>query len=242
MGTGPAPMRAHGATTSTKADSFRRGTGRGLSVAQVRCGRRAGWARRASSRLPVLLVLTALLVQAGCTATVLPPAAVDEPARVAILDHGRHASLVLEQPGGAVVLYTYGDWEWFALRRTGPREASAAVLGPSQAALGKKHLPGPLTAQALVEQVRVLVTDIIVLHVERRRLDELAARLDAVFRANISSLVHNDAYDLDFVHHPEPYSAFHNSNEVVANWLEELGCRVTRPSLFFTWKLDAPAR
>ena len=66
--------------------------------------------------------------------------------------------------------------------------------------------------------------------------------LDAVFLANISSLVHNDAYDLDFVYHPEPYSAFHNSNEVVADWLEELGCRVMRPSLFFTWKLDAPAR
>ena len=180
-----------------------------------------------------------MLVQAGCTATVLPPAAVDEPARIAILDHGRHTSLVLEEPGGAVVLYTYGDWEWFALRRTGPREASAAVLGPSQAALGKKHLPGPLTVQTMLEQVSVLVTDIIILHVERRRLDELTARLDAVFRANISSLVHNDAYDLDFVYHPEPYSAFHNSNEVVADWLEELGCRVTRPSLFFTWRLDA---
>jgi hypothetical protein len=205
----------------------------------VRCGRRAGWAGRASSRLPVLLVLAALLVQAGCTATVLPPAAVDEPARIAILDHGRHTSLVLEEPGGAVVLYAYGDWEWFALRRTGPREASAAVLGPSQAALGKKHLPGPLTVQTMLEQVRVLVTDIIILHVERRRLDDLAARLDVVFRANISSLVHNDAYDLDFVYHPEPYSVFHNSNEVVADWLEELGCRVTRPSLFFTWKLDA---
>jgi hypothetical protein len=238
----PAPMRTHSSTTSTKADGFRRGAGRGLSVAQVRCGRRAGWARRASSRLPVLLVLTALLVQAGCTATVLPPAAVDEPARIAILDHGRHTSLALEEPDGAVVLYAYGDWEWFALRRTGPREASAAVLGPSQAALGKKHLPGPLTVQTMLEQVRVLVTDIIILHVERRRLDELAARLDAVFRANISSLVHNDSYDLDFVYHPEPYSVFHNSNEVVADWLEELGCRVTRPSLFFTWKLDAPAR
>ncbi len=205
-----------------------------------RLERRAGWAGRARFRRSILLVFASLLVQTGCTATVHPPAAVDEPARIAILDHGRHTSLVLEEPDGAVVLYAYGDWEWFALGKTGPREASAALLWPSRAALGRRHLLGPLTAQTLLEQVCVPLTDIIILEVERRRLDELAARLSTILRANISSQVHNDVHDLDFVHHPEPYSAvFHNSNDVVADWLGELGYRVTRPFFFFDWKLDA---
>jgi hypothetical protein len=39
-------------------------------------------------------------------------------------------------------------------------------------------------------------------------------------------------YDLAFVPHPDPDTISHNSNRVVAGWLEQLGCRVEGPVLF----------
>ena len=47
------------------------------------------------------------------------------------------------------------------------------------------------------------------------------------------------AYDLVFVPHPDPYSMFHNSNRVVAGWLEQLGCRVEGTTLLSVWQLGA---
>ena len=45
-----------------------------------------------------------------------------------------------------------------------------------------------------------------------------------------------------FVPYPEPYWIFHNSNQVVAGWLEELQCRVQGPALFAVWRLGAGAK
>lgn len=80
---------------------------------------------------------------AGCAATIVPPSVVAEPAKVGVLDHGRHASLIVEVPGTpAMIRYSYGDWQWYALQKTGVTEATSAVLGPTQAALGRRELVG----------------------------------------------------------------------------------------------------
>ena len=58
-------------------------------------------------------------------------------------------------------------------------------------------------------------------------------------RRTSAERVDNAAYDLVFVPYPEPYSMFHNSNQVVAGWLEQLGCRVEGTTLLSVWQLGA---
>jgi hypothetical protein len=98
-----------------------------------------------------------LLVQAGGTATVLPPAAVDEPARIAILDHGRHTSLVLEEPGGAVVLTPDATREIFSPGTD--RGGHDGEGGRSLRYLEWTHAPDPPEATTYVVDYAILVRE-----------------------------------------------------------------------------------
>src|SRR5690606_1475260 len=184
------------------------------------------------------LAVAALLWLWGCAATVYPPRDVAEPAAVGILDHGRHTSLIVAVPEG-MIRYSYGDWNWYALRRTGPIEGTRALLWPTKAGLGRRQLPGPFSPEAVSEQVRVAIEEAVYLTVERPALHRLVARLDGIFDQNRAAAVYNEPYDLWFVPHPVPYSLAHNSNGMVAAWLEQLGCRVEGTPLFAIWRLDA---
>lgn len=77
-----------------------------------------------------------------------PPQRVVEPVLVGVLDHDRHSGLIVQVPDG-MIRYSCGDWDWYALRQTGLLERSAAILWPSQAALGRKQLPGPFSPVAV---------------------------------------------------------------------------------------------
>lgn len=61
-------------------------------------------------RAPLLLVL---LLLAGCAGRLTPPEAPVSPVTVYLLDHGRHASLVLPRREGGMVRYSYGEWRWY---------------------------------------------------------------------------------------------------------------------------------
>jgi hypothetical protein len=184
-------------------------------------------------------ILVAAASLAGCSSVIIPPTGVREPASIAVLDHGRHSSLLLDAGDGSMVRYAYGDWQWYALQQTGPIEASTAVLLRSKAALGRKRLPGPVSPDGVARNVRVGVEEAYFLEVETSAARDLIARLDGIFFASIDSRVVNEAYDLEFVPDPEPYTFFsHNSNSVVAEWLRALGCRVEGTPLFATWNLQ----
>ena len=191
-------------------------------------------ASRRCPRLPLAIV--APLCLAGCATTVSPPQRVTDPAQIGILDHGHHASLILEMPGDGMRRYSYGDWQWYALRHTGPAEASSALLWPSPAALGRKQMTGRFSPMAVSREVRVPMEHALYLTVDARAVARLIAHLDRIFYENSASRVYNEAYALVFVPHPDPYSMFHNSNQVVGNWLEQLGCRVEGAALFSVWK------
>ena len=184
------------------------------------------------------LAVASPLWLSGCAATVFPPDRVADPAQIGVLDHGWHASLIVEVPDG-MVRYSYGDWDWYALRQTGPAEASSALLWPSQAALGRRELPGPFSPSAVSREIRVPIEHAVYLTVEAQEVRRLVDRLDRIFYENSDSRIYNEAYDLYFVPHPDPYSMFHNSNQVVADWLEQLGCRVEGTSLFSVWEQGA---
>lgn len=197
----------------------------------------AGTLVRPARQLLRLVRTVALpLCLAACTTTVFAPQGVDDPAGIAILDHGRHASLILEVPDGSMVRYAYGDWRWYALQQTGPLEGSAAVLWPTQAALGRARLAGPFSSTAVAQQVRPPIEHAVYLVVSARAVRRLADRLDRTFHENSSMQVYNEVYDLVFVPHPDRYSITHNSNQVTADWLEELGCRVEGPAVLSVWK------
>jgi hypothetical protein len=145
-------------------------------------------------------------------------------------------ALIVETSHDQMFRYAYGDWQWYALRQTGPAEASSALLWPSRAALGRRELPGPFSPAAVSREVRVPIEHALYLTVDARDVRSLVDRLDGIFFENSAARIYNEAYDLVFVPHPEPYSMSHNSNQVVGNWLEQLQCRVEGPTLFSIWK------
>jgi hypothetical protein len=159
---------------------------------------------------------------------------------VFLLDHGRHASLVLPGGDGGIVRYSYGDWQYYAQVDRGVSEASAAILWPTRAGLGRRELRGPSGATSVLGQVGVRVEGLYEVIVDAARIDALRIGLDSIYEANLETRIYNAAYDLEFVHHPSAYWALHNSNEVVGVWLKELGCRVRRPVLFSNWTVEPP--
>lgn len=189
-------------------------------------------------RLGLVLSVLAVVVLSGCAAaTIVPPAAVSDPVRAAVLDHGRHSSLLLQRSDGSVVRYAYGEWEWYAVGRTGPGRAVGALFWPSEAALGRRQLPGPLTREAAREQVGEGFEDILIFEVEAVRAERLDRRLDALFRSGQARLAYNRDFDLEFVPVEASYWIGRNSNLVMAEWLEELGCRVDDPGVLSAWRL-----
>lgn len=140
-----------------------------------------------------------------------------------------------------MVRYSYGEWKYYALARTGIDDASGAVLWPTRAGLGRRELPGLPGAAAVRRRLRVAIEHLHRVIVDSSEIERLRASLDSIYEANIATLIYNTSYDLEFVHHPSVYWAFHNSNQVVAGWLEQLGCRVEGAALFSSWKV-APRR
>lgn len=204
------------------------------------CACRTGM-NRSRWRLPALgLLLTGSLLLGGCATVVIAPAAPEEPVTVFLLDHGGHASLVLPVGERGLLRYTYGDFRWYALDQTGLGTGLAALVGGTPAALGRGELRGPAEARAVRAQVREGIQQLYELRVARAASERLRAELDGIYAANRATLVYSATYDLEFVRHPTPYSAEHNSNLVMAGWLEALGCEVQGAGLITNWRVETP--
>lgn len=181
--------------------------------------------------------LLLLALSGGCGFTVIPPPSPAHPAPVFLLDHGGHASLVLPADEG-MVRYSYGDWEWYALGRTGAVEGSRALIGPNPAGLSRKVLSVSPTEEAVRRALPVETEHIFLILAEVESVARLRDRLEAIFLENLQTLHHNPDLGIDFVRHPEPYSLSHNSNTVVAGWLRELGAEVRGGGPFSDWTIQ----
>jgi hypothetical protein len=94
---------------------------------------------------------------------------------------------------------------------------------------------------AVRRALKVGADTVITLQVEESRARDLESRLDSLFVEGRAEVLHcNSAYDLKFVHHPDTYWFGHNSNQVVAEWLRELGISVRGLTLFSPWKVEPP--
>lgn len=189
-----------------------------------------------TSRLAALVFLAA-----GCTTTIIPPAQPDQPISVYLLDHGRTPSLVLPSADGGMTRYAYGDWNWYALRNTGPVAGARALFLPTQGALGRQELSGPPVEASLPQG---LGSDAWVnLHpitVGLSDVEQLRARLDREHSEGAKvALV--ESFNMEFVPHPLRYTWFRNSNHVVAAWLRELGCETEGLAFHSRWKVKPKA-
>lgn len=195
----------------------------------------AGAARR---RAGAPLVLAALL--AGCTTTIHPPPRPADPADVFIVDHGRTPSLVIPAADGGLRRYVYGDWRWYALRRTNPWTAVVAVLWPTQGALGRAVLSAGEPTPAYVRERFAGAEHVHRVTVERSRVRQLEQRMEAQYASRRATEVETASLGLRFVKHPAPYTYFHNSNHAVAGWLRELGCDIEGLALHSNWRVEPP--
>jgi hypothetical protein len=186
-----------------------------------------------------VVVLAVLL--AGCTTRLAPPASPAEPVAVYLLDHGRHASLVLPNGDGGLVRYAFGDWAYYARNRTGVWHGLRALLWPTPAALGRRALPGPVAAWRVRRSVAVVIRELHVLEVAGGRVAALRRRLAGRFAA---AARHHDnrLYDLTFARLDETYWLGDNSNQRVAAWLAELGVVVSGGGLRSAWSVARAAQ
>lgn len=193
------------------------------------------------ARLRLVAALMALAIVAACATTyvVAPPPLAPAAARVpiAVLDHGRHSTLVVGRPDGRMVRYAYGNWRWYAEGVKGAAEGYAALFQEKPAALGRRVLAGPLTAEALRRQVHVVIESILLLEVDAAAAQRLVDKLDGIAEAGRAHMLTNETVDLDFFPHPVPYTQAHSSNRVLAGWLREMGAQVEGDGLIADWKL-----
>lgn len=205
---------------------------------RVSSGKMTGPARL--SNWAFALVLFSLLLLSGCAGVVtrpMPdPAAPTRP--VFLLDHGRHASLVLTRADYSLVRYAHGDWTWYAEDRSGPVRAVSALFVPSRSAIGRRELAPIMDEDGLRRQIRVEIRTIHHLTAAAEKIDALDMRLTALFEAGAQERLFNHRFDLEFVPGPRPYTLFDNSNHVVAEWLEALGIRVRGNPVFGHWRLE----
>ncbi|MGY6553995.1 MAG: hypothetical protein ACXIUM_05690 [Wenzhouxiangella sp.] len=165
----------------------------------------------------------------------------EETRPVFLLDHGRHASLVLTRADGQLVRYAHGDWVWYAEDRGGPLRALSTLLLPTRSAIGRREL-GPVRDERQLEhQMRVGVDAIHRLDAPAGKIDALDQSLSELFDQQADQALFNPRFDLEFVPGPRPYTVFDNSNHQVAEWLDSLGIPVRGSPMFGRWRLAVEA-
>lgn len=199
--------------------------------------RAAGFRPRGMTACTVLVA--GLFSLSACTNVIIPPPTPPDPHPVFVLDHGHHASLVLPT-GHGVVRYAYGDWNYYAREETGVLETSFAVVWPTTAGLGRRELHASATPAEVRQVVQVGIEHLHEVIVDEQAISRLRTHLDEIFHTHRETRLYNASYDLAFVHHPEAYTIVHNSNRVVARWLQALGCRVSGLRLFSRWRVEQP--
>ncbi len=195
---------------------------------------------RTGRRLPLSGLALALLLAgtlAGCSNQVVVPADTGPSTRAYLVNHGRHASLVLPGEDEEWLRYSHGEWRWYALDETGPWRAVQAILWPTQATIGRGRLPRPPKTGRHLAGIPEGYVEATPFLASQSRVAALRHRLDEHFET-AEKRHFQPRYQLEFVPYPKDYWFMHQSNEVVANWLRALGLEVNGPTLFSNWEFQ----
>lgn len=182
----------------------------------------------------------AIVAITGCTNTIrVPPAdAETDYARAFVVDHGYHTRIAVTDTQGGVAEYAFGEWNWYALNQDALTRIPVVLFWPTDGAYARRvHPPSNGVARFLTENAGL---PMIVAPVEAEKASAFRARMDGLF-TSADQLVYNARYGLEFVPAERGYSGLSNSNQVAAEWLEELGLEVRGSRLFADWRMDGPS-
>jgi hypothetical protein len=186
-------------------------------------------------------VLLAAMLSVSCTTVIHLPSAPQDPETVFLVTHGWSSSLVLRGQGDDASRWAWGDWRYYALGHTGILDGLAAVLWPTESALGRQRIESaPQTPDELFVRLGIGIDEMFVITVGREAVGRLEQQLQDLFAANVETLHYNPEPRLEFVKHPQRYHLFRNSNSRIADWLRELGCEVSGFPLLSRWRVEPP--
>ena len=172
------------------------------------------------------VAIVILFLGLGCSTVLRLPPEVGEQERVYLLSYSTwgHHSLAFYSDD-ALVEFTYGDWELFALNQRDGWTAWKNMTFRSQGALGRKVVawePGtpicPLFHACL---------DAVSFNAPAANVQALYERLQNDYALEVSSKVLNEVEQVFFVKYDVPYWGLHNCNHELADWLEALGATVS---------------
>lgn len=186
-----------------------------------------------------LLTVTLLLALAGgCATRVVPPSNPANPVAVYITDYGRHSSVLLPMGDGHLMEYSYGDWDFYALKKYKWYIGATALVVSDGSGLGRRIVADPGDDAHLKKQLGS--KRLMRVQIEHRKVMDLLAELDQRYTANIETMVYNDYAHLYFVKDPSHYWLFHTCNAMTAQWLEKLGCQVSGLAVVSNFEVDRP--
>lgn len=192
--------------------------------------------KKSLTLLPLILLLAGFSL-GGCQHVIEPPAAVSDPVRVLVIDYGRHASLALPKEDSGFVEWSWGDWNWFALDRTGPVEGLQALFASRRSTLSRRELAAQ-NADELT--ARVGAQELLSLNVERERVRALQGQLEARWlRRRNEAVAHSSGRIFVPDHHR--YSLINNSVHELVRWLKALGADVSGTGVTAKFELRQPA-
>jgi hypothetical protein len=185
-----------------------------------------------------LAFFTAILVNwVRSPATIIPPNTPNNPVNIYVVDYGFHNRLILPDGEGKWIQYAYGDWKYFALNQQDWITGAAALLLPTQGALGRRKLSNRDRLHLFAAQKDNAVLSITV---EKTKVERLLNLLNAYFdRASVTP-VENPLIGMTLVTYDQKYTLLHNSNHELVRWLQDLGCRVEGFVLWANFQVRIP--
>lgn len=182
----------------------------------------------------VAIVGTLFLAWFTVSATIIPPAAPQNPVTVHVAEFGFHARLLLPE-GDGWLQYGFGDWDYYARRQQTLLNGVLALLWPTPGALGQGEVDSVDRFRADSESAggQLLSFD-----VPGARVKQLKHSLHTRFEQQIpDGQVYNRVNNLRLVRDDRPYSVLHNSNHELAEWLKVLDCQVESLGFWTAFRL-----
>jgi hypothetical protein len=178
---------------------------------------------RRLSAIVLVSIAIGLLIWISSPAVVRPPIRPSNPTVIHIAEHGLHSRLVLPLNQGELIQYAYGDWKYYALGQQDWQNTIAAILIPTQGALGRRTFSNLIEFQQTSQQEQATILSIAV---ASAKVEQLRQALNQRFDRQLSTYAENPHTRLTLVRDEQDYTIFHNSNHELVEWLQALDCRV----------------
>ena len=183
-----------------------------------------------------LLSWTLGVLLPGCAWHIEPPKHVNDPVPVFISQYEIHTGLALPGDSNAFIEYGFGEWNWYGLGRQDTFSGIRAVTGLGSGALSRRTLPYILNAEAFARAARSGRSARLL--VERSDANRLRGQLEARWKANSDTVVVHEPKGMVVSRDRARYHLLANSNQAVARWLRQLGCRIRGAPLTSNFELE----